>query len=658
MKRILLILFTSLFAGWTLMSNAKDADSRIIKMQMNFIECVQANDSDGAYAITDSLKSLALKENRLQTYYFCYTNLIKMECIRGKYPEALKIVEDMHKDIEMRGNYDYIPDYYKALATIHSSRGDKKAALDYLLKADKNSKKTDCNIYVRLATLLISMDKPEEAVAWADKAQQLTESEIIMNNAMFYKMHAYFNMEKKDSFDIYHEKFVSSEDSLKQPDLIPYAAFMKYYMDGNYTKAIACSDSIVNEEDRLRFLVLAYHKSGNLEAAYKIQKKLIKREDSIREMIVHDDLNAMMHSMELAATNNKLAQQKNTNIILVVVIAVIVVIASTILNITRYRYTKKLKQQNLALTEALGEVKKSKRIRRAMIEDVKEKSQQPTDILRTYSKAIITPDFNLAIDGDSKILNNIRKSTEKIKALLDPVANMYQSDEQAQKTAVNGNTHIDNSKAVLIDTINSLLGFIDIIESAHYNLPEEEKQNVLDQMHVDMKDIAIMFDTLLDMAYYDSYDKLPTNDYISVNELCHTVINEFIQRHKDNVSLHFDTSIDDNVCTKSDYTALYKMIRYTLDNADKFTAEGSIHVSCTMNNGKAVISITDTGCGIKKEERNMVFDRFFKAENQHSGIGLSLPICRRIGSLINCSIALDESYEKGCKFDITIQNIA
>lgn len=67
MKRILLILFTSLFAGWTLMSNAKDADSRIIKMQMNFIECVQANDSDGAYAITDSLKSLALKENRLQT---------------------------------------------------------------------------------------------------------------------------------------------------------------------------------------------------------------------------------------------------------------------------------------------------------------------------------------------------------------------------------------------------------------------------------------------------------------------------------------------------------------------------------------------------------------------------------------------------------------
>lgn len=654
MKLTKIIFCLTLLFSNILFSSAKDIHKHIIDMQMKFVKYVEANDSDSAYRIADSLKAYALKHNRLKVYYYCYNNLVTMECNRGKFHQAIHISQDLHKEIEKRKAFEYIPEYYKCLSTIHSARGDQMLGLEYLLKAEEKSQGKDKNIYIRIAKLLINMGKPAEAIKWADKAEE-SKTDMIKSNGVFYKAYAYYKLGNRDSFNVYYERYAKYiAEGKASPNLISYIPFMRSYMDADFNQAIQNANNIKATEDKIRFKIEAYEKKGDIKSAFDLQKEYIKHKDSINETIVHEDLLAMNHSFELAEKNNELAKQRHANMILAITIATFCVLAFITLFITRQRFIKKLKKQNDKLTKAINAVKDSARIRRAMIEDIKEKSEQPQNILRTYSKIITDTNFNIIESSKKDVLPNIRNSINILSSLSTSIVHMYRNDEQAQQIAENGKTRIENSRSILIDCINSLSGFLDIMETGGYNIDDIQMADIAMHMHLDMKSITILFDTILDMAYYDSFESLPLLDNVSVNEVCQTMIAEFIQRRKNDVKIEYNTKLDNNVTVKTYYSALYKMLKYTLDNADKFTNKGIIEITCKKNNEKILISFTDTGCGIAKENQDLVFKRFFRTDSQYHGVGLGLPICERIGKLINAQIYLDKSYENGCRFIIEL----
>ena len=71
-----------------------------------------------------------------------------------------------------------------------------------------------------------------------------------------------------------------------------------------------------------------------------------------------------------------------------------------------------------------------------------------------------------------------------------------------------------------------------------------------------------------------------------------------------------------------------------LSNALKFTAEGgTVTVSLRFERRQVLLAVTDTGCGIHAEDMEMVFDGYLHPERLAalpSGLGLGLPLCRRI----------------------------
>lgn len=71
-----------------------------------------------------------------------------------------------------------------------------------------------------------------------------------------------------------------------------------------------------------------------------------------------------------------------------------------------------------------------------------------------------------------------------------------------------------------------------------------------------------------------------------------------------------------------------------LSNALKFTAEGgTVTVSLRFERRQVLLAVTDTGCGINAEDMEMVFDGYLHPERLAalpSGLGLGLPLCRRI----------------------------
>ncbi len=91
-----------------------------------------------------------------------------------------------------------------------------------------------------------------------------------------------------------------------------------------------------------------------------------------------------------------------------------------------------------------------------------------------------------------------------------------------------------------------------------------------------------------------------------------------------------------------DYGRLRQMFMIVLDNAIKFSPEnGIVRVSFENN----ILSITDNGIGVPKEDMPYIFDRFYKSrhEKNKEGTGLGLPIAKEIASRHNIKMTLESS---------------
>jgi signal transduction histidine kinase len=60
--------------------------------------------------------------------------------------------------------------------------------------------------------------------------------------------------------------------------------------------------------------------------------------------------------------------------------------------------------------------------------------------------------------------------------------------------------------------------------------------------------------------------------------------------------------------------------------------------------------VADTGCGIAPADQERVFKPFMKVSEFTDGLGLGLPLCRRLATLLKGEIVLDTHYNAGARF--------
>ena len=99
-----------------------------------------------------------------------------------------------------------------------------------------------------------------------------------------------------------------------------------------------------------------------------------------------------------------------------------------------------------------------------------------------------------------------------------------------------------------------------------------------------------------------------------------------------------------------------QMFIILLDNAIKYTEEGSVSVSVNWDDEKVSISVRDTGIGIAEEDLPYVFDRFYKVDKAHSGkgSGLGLSIAKELLNRMNEDISVTSVKGEGSCFTFTV----
>lgn len=99
-----------------------------------------------------------------------------------------------------------------------------------------------------------------------------------------------------------------------------------------------------------------------------------------------------------------------------------------------------------------------------------------------------------------------------------------------------------------------------------------------------------------------------------------------------------------------------QMLIILLDNAIKYTEEGSVSLSATWDDDRVVISVKDTGIGIEENDLPYVFDRFYKVDKAHSGkgSGLGLSIASELLKQMEEEIWVTSEKGHGTEFCFTI----
>lgn len=122
-----------------------------------------------------------------------------------------------------------------------------------------------------------------------------------------------------------------------------------------------------------------------------------------------------------------------------------------------------------------------------------------------------------------------------------------------------------------------------------------------------------------------------------------------------NVKIH--TQIEDNIYIKGDREKLLMALENVLHNAIKFNKEnGKIYVSLKNSQGMAEITIKDEGIGIKLEDREKIFEKFYHKdiEGSERGTGLGLYITNKIVKTHRGEITFESEERVGTTFHIKI----
>ena len=122
------------------------------------------------------------------------------------------------------------------------------------------------------------------------------------------------------------------------------------------------------------------------------------------------------------------------------------------------------------------------------------------------------------------------------------------------------------------------------------------------------------------------------------------------------IELNYTTRVINRFEIMSNEEGLTKIMEQLIQNAIKFTSKGSITVHCelTDNDKKLQVSVTDTGRGISAEQREKIFEGFYKADAFDQGIGLGLTVSKKIARKLGGDLTLDESYNTGARFVLTL----
>lgn len=235
--------------------------------------------------------------------------------------------------------------------------------------------------------------------------------------------------------------------------------------------------------------------------------------------------------------------------------------------------------------------------------------------------------------------------------------NEYLQEKEAFK-----NAFIANFSHELRDPLTGILTFSDILKKTHLNDEQLNYLRVIDSSSTYLKQLI---EDILDISKIEAGKLDLVISPFNIKQLLEDIQSVFAIKAQQK-GLELITNFNDNLpeIVGGDALRLRQVLSNLLENAIKFTEEGTITFNASLNQIRAQkasihFQVKDTGIGIPEDKLEDIFTSFTQLNNSqaYKGAGLGLAIAKHLVSLTHSKISVDSTVGEGSTFSTNINFI-
>lgn len=199
--------------------------------------------------------------------------------------------------------------------------------------------------------------------------------------------------------------------------------------------------------------------------------------------------------------------------------------------------------------------------------------------------------------------------------------------------------------------LNALSGFSSILTEE--SIDSQTRQQCSDIIQQNSELLLKLINDVIDLSSLEIGKMKFKYGQCDAVATCRNVIDMVQKIKQTSADVHFSSSLHSLELT-TDNARLQQLLINLLINATKFTTQGTITMELEkQSEDTALFSVTDTGCGISRDNQSKIFNRFEKLNENAQGTGLGLSICQLIIEQLGGKIWIDPDYDEGARFLFT-----
>jgi len=273
--------------------------------------------------------------------------------------------------------------------------------------------------------------------------------------------------------------------------------------------------------------------------------------------------------------------------------------------------------------------------------------------LNLSSRSVVLKGKNGEVSG----FITIDRDITKLKQVLADLAKANFDSEASNRLKT---SFLANISHEIRTPLNSVVGFSNLLLTD--GLSREVREEYIEHINHNSEKLLQIIGDIIDLSRLESSQIEITYEETSLSSIVNEIIEDarqVIRRNEKPIILNVKNQFEDNGdLIFSDRVWLKRVLNHLMDNAIKFTLDGSIEFSYMKENENIVFKIKDTGIGIKKENLGRIFEEFRQEVGGHhrpfEGLGIGLTLAKEVVERMGGRIFVQSEKGIGSEFSFSI----